>query len=451
MTRNAFHATNQVIDPNIYEFGTHTKPSKGLKRRSKRAMFGTRSQQQNRFYVNYTNNPHTTVVNPFATAQFPPTQPTQPTQQPTNKQLEHRQRSQIYQQTKQILETKEERLRELANLNMARWERMSTESNNDKVLTSESKLGMNVYLVSMDTLDCAQRLTMLYGKTFAVLNMANAFRVGGGYLGGSGAQEENIFRRTSVSFEIEDYHTNSNDPRHYAEEMTDLINADDVNELVYMNTNWSVCFRTSERFATGNIKGYDFMASSEVFPFYELRSAALNKNALMFEIQKNVVYSKKQWWSSFVSVHMDEQKIKVDTVRRIRAQLNTCVTFGVRHVVLSAFGCGAFGQDPSMVAEVYRELLINEFYDSFDVIAFAIYYAGFGEDNYKVFVHQFNDFVSRMDALNEQDKPESAVDLHLYYSLDHSETPSLTPPTVHVEDIDDQSDFEVMESSEVPK
>jgi hypothetical protein len=446
MTRNAFHATNQVIDPNIYEIGTHMKPSKGLKRRSTRAMFGTRSQQ-NKFYVNYTNNPHTAVVNPFATAQFPPTQPTQPTEQPTNKQLEHRQRSKIYQQTKRILETKEDRLRELANLNMAIWEKMSADSNNDKLLTSESKLRMNVYLVSEDTLDCAQRLTMLYGKTFAVLNMANAFRIGGGYLGGSGAQEENIFRRTSVSFEIEDYHINPKDPRHYAEEMTNLINADDANDFVYMNTNWSVCFRKSERFAPGNIQGYDFMASSEVFPFYELRSAALNKNALMSEIKKNVVYSKEQWWSSFVSVHMDEQKIKVDTVRRIRAQLNTCRMFGVRHVVLSAFGCGAFGQDPSMVAEVYKELLINEFYESFDVVAFAIYYAGFGEDNYKVFVQQFDNIVSEMDALNKHEEPESVVDLHLYYSLEHSKTPSLRSPTEHVEAIDDESDFEVMESS----
>lgn len=41
-------------------------------------------------------------------------------------------------------------------------------------------------------------------KKVALLNMASAKRPGGGYKTGSGAQEENLFRRTSLAFSLED-------------------------------------------------------------------------------------------------------------------------------------------------------------------------------------------------------------------------------------------------------
>ena len=58
------------------------------------------------------------------------------------------------------------------------------------------------------------------------------------------------------------------------------------------------------------------------------------------------------------------------------------VPTGIRHVVLSAFGCGAFENDPSEIAWVYKQA-VERHRASFTVIAFAIFYAGHGEDNYK--------------------------------------------------------------------
>ena len=47
-----------------------------------------------------------------------------------------------------------------------------------------------------------QKLTKVYGETFAVLNMANAYFPGGGYDEGMPAQEENMFRRTDCHFAV---------------------------------------------------------------------------------------------------------------------------------------------------------------------------------------------------------------------------------------------------------
>jgi uncharacterized protein (TIGR02452 family) len=53
---------------------------------------------------------------------------------------------------------------------------------------------------------------------------------------------------------------------------------------------------------------------------------------------------------------------------------------------LSAFGCGALKNDPNDIAWAYKQCLVVERHrSSFAVIAFAIFYAGRGEDNYKIF------------------------------------------------------------------
>ena len=73
-----------------------------------------------------------------------------------------------------------------------------------------------------------------------------------------------------------------------------------------------------------------------------------------------------------------------DMEKRVEAQFATLLATGVRHVVLSAFGCGAFKNDPSDIAWVYKQA-VERHRASFAVIAFAIFYAGHGQDNYKIF------------------------------------------------------------------
>jgi uncharacterized protein (TIGR02452 family) len=66
------------------------------------------------------------------------------------------------------------------------------------------------------------------------------------------------------------------------------------------------------------------------------------------------------------------------------SQLDTCMAAGVRYVVLSAFGCGAFQNPSPIVAETYKQE-VRKRIEHFDVVAFAIFHAGYGPDNFGVF------------------------------------------------------------------
>lgn len=193
-------------------------------------------------------------------------------------------------------------------------------------------------------------LTREFGEIFASLNMANAYGPGGGYTDGMVAQEENMFRRTDCHFSLarED---------EYTSDMTALLSGQDGR--VYLDMEHPrVCIRGPEDRSVPDL-GYAWLTDEEVFPFYELRAAAVDlRNGDRF----------------------DEK----ETTRRIEAQLETLISAGVRHVVLSAFGCGAFCNPARRVAAAYRKALSKRT-QHFDVIGFAIFNAGYGPDNFTPF------------------------------------------------------------------
>ena len=69
---------------------------------------------------------------------------------------------------------------------------------------------------------------------------------------------------------------------------------------------------------------------------------------------------------------------------RVEGQFTTLIANGVRHVLLSAFGCGAFKNNPSDIAWLYKQA-VERHRSSFAVIALAIFYAGHGQDIYQIF------------------------------------------------------------------
>lgn len=57
---------------------------------------------------------------------------------------------------------------------------------------------------------------------------------------------------------------------------------------------------------------------------------------------------------------------------RIKAILIVAVSYRTTHLVLGAFGCGCFGNNPKEVAIIFKDYLENEFKDCFDTVYFPI-------------------------------------------------------------------------------
>ena len=219
---------------------------------------------------------------------------------------------------------------------------------------------LRVEVLPGDWGDVAGSLTRANGVCFAVLNMANAYVPGGAYVEGAIAQEENMFRRTDCHFRIDEREYDATADR-YRTEMTDLLTA--RRGAVYLDVEQPrVCLRGPEDRSSADL-GYAWLAHDEIFPFFELRAAARDLRD----------------GSEFDSV---------DARRRIGAQLDTLTRHGVRHAVLSAFGCGAFCNPADEVAQIYREELERR-RASFSLVAFAIFAPGYGPDNYTPFAEVF--------------------------------------------------------------
>lgn len=76
-------------------------------------------------------------------------------------------------------------------------------------------------------------------------------------------------------------------------------------------------------------------------------------------------------------------------IKRGRHILDIAVANGANVVVLGAFGCGAFRNDPNIVARAYREILLS-YRRVFDEIVFAVYCSPKDTGNYDTFKRVLN-------------------------------------------------------------
>lgn len=240
----------------------------------------------------------------------------------------------------------------LAAANLARWRACSPIT--PPVPTVE--------VIAADWGEVTAWLTARHGRCFAVLNMAHPVLPGGAYVEGAAAQEENMFRRTDCHFSI-DRRMMLDGPERYRPGMRRLLEA--VDGAVYLDVERPrVCIRGPEDPAASDL-GYRWLADDEIFPFYELRAAALDMSG----------------GGSFR---------ERETRRRVAAQLDTLIEAGVRHAVLGAFGCGAFRNPADRVARAYRSELEAR-RGEFDVVAFAVLPSAHGPDNATPFARVFSD------------------------------------------------------------
>jgi uncharacterized protein (TIGR02452 family) len=204
----------------------------------------------------------------------------------------------------------------------------------------------NISVINSDSVSALVKYNQS-GKT-CVLNMASHKRPGGGVYNGARAQEECLFRCSNLSSVI---HTN-------------LYPLED-NEAVY--TQNAIFFKDVN---------YNYM--SEVVCDV-VTVAALRLHGVL-DKKGNISYE---------SSNPDYRSI---TKNKIRLMLSLAAKNGVKNLILGAWGCGVFKNNPEVISGYFHEILVSECYSSlFNQVIFAVINdENSAGNNYEIFKRKFN-------------------------------------------------------------
>lgn len=197
---------------------------------------------------------------------------------------------------------------------------------------------MSIEVVNETTLQGAKRLSdSKKFKRIAVLNFASAKNAGGGFLSGSQAQEESLARNSALYVTLQtapqyyDYHRKVNKSLLYSDHM------------IY--SPYCPVFRLD-----------DGELLSEPYLVDFITSPAPNRGALLRNEPQSV------------------DKIEEVFSKRIEIVLRLAVEKGCDALVLGAWGCGVFRNEPKDVARLFGEKLLDdgEFAHAFEYVSFSI-------------------------------------------------------------------------------
>lgn len=224
----------------------------------------------------------------------------------------------------------------------------------------------NIDITNHRTFEGAILLKEQYNKV-AVLNFASATNPGGGVLRGSSAQEECLCRASTLYPVL---NTKENLKRYYhlnRKEGTPLH--DDA--LLYSKD--IVVFKSDDKEYKILPKSYKIDVITCAAP--NLRETP--RNAFNEEVSSEPV------------TVSDEELFNLH-YKRAKAIVMTAYANKVDALVLGAFGCGAFKNNPKVVAKTYHKLLVEEKYAMlFKKVEFAIYCNSYEDQNFKAFKEEF--------------------------------------------------------------
>ena len=178
-----------------------------------------------------------------------------------------------------------------------------------------------VSVVAEDCVSAALTAKRMHSTEVAVLNMAAPQAPG---CGPQGAQEENLHRRSNL--------------KTGTAKRADLYPIPEDGCLFHPEV---VFFRGPEA------EGYPFVAQEKL----SVVSVAACKLRRM------------ETWTA---------EHEAQTEAKVRVVLSTAASHGVRVVVLSALGCGAFHNPPKSIATIFKTVIERDFPTAFDHIIFAI-------------------------------------------------------------------------------
>ena len=195
----------------------------------------------------------------------------------------------------------------------------------------------------------------------AVMNFANAFHAGGGVKKGSSAQEESLCR-TSTLYPLL-YRRTLRDT--FYKHHHDLGTAKATDSLVY--TEGVIICKTDEDLPKRMPKEEWVTVDVITIAAPDLRDKS-NQHAPLVS----------------GGTYMNSAELFGYHVKRAIHMLTCAAAKGADILVLGAFGCGAFQNDPEVVARAYK-VVLQEFPKVFRQIEFAVYCPPGGGRNYEVF------------------------------------------------------------------
>lgn len=202
------------------------------------------------------------------------------------------------------------------------------------VLENATSNSCITYVENIVTVDAIRKLAAEGKDSIGVLNFASAKNPGGGFLNGAMAQEESL-AASSILYKTltahEEYYRNNR-------QQTSMIYTD---HAIYSP---DVIFFRDGRF--------------------RLVSPAVKASVLTLPaVNMGQVLLKGE----------DETKAKQAMRRRMKLALAIFAEQGAKHLVLGAYGCGVFRNDPQLVATWWKELLEEGMNQYFDTIFYAVF------------------------------------------------------------------------------
>lgn len=246
------------------------------------------------------------------------------------------------------------------NVTLREAVRISTEGTKhypaDFSIETESHKAGEIRVVKGRTLETALKTAREFpGKRIAVLNFASGTKPGGGVYNGSRAQEESICRSSTLY---------------------PSISTDEMKRAFYIPHEENYTFR-----------GWDDCIYSPGVVIFRDDSDEIPEILRPEEfVNVDVI--------TCAAPHLRDDVITAEELFRIHVKraeniLRICAHNGVDIFIGGAFGCGAFHNDPYIVAWAWREAL-KVYREKFSLILFAIYAHGDDEsNNYRAFRNEF--------------------------------------------------------------
>lgn len=193
-----------------------------------------------------------------------------------------------------------------------------------------NQTSVTIEVTNETTAEAAERL-LKNGKTNVVaLNFASAINPGGGFLAGANAQEEDLCRCSGL------YQCIKNKPKFY-----------------------------NENIAAGNRLYLDNIIYSPNVPFFR----DSNNKLLDYTFPLSIITSPAP--NLIGAVEIDESVLESTILKRAEKILKVAHLNGHKNIVLGAWGCGAFCNDPVMVADAFKTALLTV--PAFEHVCFAVW------------------------------------------------------------------------------